>query len=362
MRLVKLLCCTILAAAALAHDAAGAVLQPVSVRKLETPAFGVAWLDGQTLLLAGGTGVIAFSPSTGKQTVVIPPAAVPDGLPDPLSVRTDGVSVIASNGFMRTQFACSAADGKRIFARSSRGFEVIDLAVWRDNLYVLGWPTGAHGAANPDGIAVWGGRITGGFEQLLPLHRIQSGPDSVAIFNDSLPGYGGALAVERDGTVDVLTAAEPGLFQYSPSGKLLRTLGTGLAELVQPHMHEINFVYATDVLARYQRIINAQPMAEDVVATDDGPAILVRIAHGEKIGWELWYPGPVRTRARVTLGVMRNGPFGHMACGARGRELACVYQATAAARDGLEQDPRKLPTVLVRFTLPKLPSANVAAK
>ena len=63
------------------------------------------------------------------------------------------------------------------------------------------------------------------------------------------------------------------------------------------------------------------------------------------------------------LGVTRKGPFGHLSCDARGRELACVYQRATTEREGLQEDPGKLSTVLVRFTLPKLaPSSAIAAK
>jgi hypothetical protein len=361
MRLTKPLCTAVVVAVAQVSFAA--VLQPTSVRKLDTAVAAVAWLNDQTLLLADSRGISTFRPATGESTNVIPASPVPDGLPDPLSVSTDGVSVVANNGFARTAYACRVADKKRIFARSSPRFVVIDIAVWRDRLYVLGWPADMRGAVNPDGVAVWTGPVTGRFDQLLPLHRIQSGPESVSIFNDSIATYGGALTVERDGTVDVVTAAEPGVFQYSTSGRVLRTLGTGMSELVQHRMHDINFTYGSNALARYQRVINAHPTIDGLIATDDGPALVVRVPRGDTIGWELWYPDATRTRARVTLGVTRKGPFGHLSCDARGRELACVYQRATTEREGLQEDPGKLSTVLVRFTLPKLTSSSaIAAK
>src|SRR6185436_5525843 len=227
MRLTKPFC---IAFVVVAQVTSAAVLQPNSTRKLDTAAAGVAWLNDQTLLLASPKGISTFRLATGESTNLIAPSPVPDGMPDPLSVSTDGVSVVANNGFARTAFACRAEDRKRIFARSSARFVAIDIAIWRDKLYVLGWPTDPHGAANSAGVAVWSGTITGHFDQLLPLHRIQSGPESVAIFNDSLPIYGGALTIERDGTLDVVTAAEAGIYQYSTSGRVQRTLGTGLAE------------------------------------------------------------------------------------------------------------------------------------
>lgn len=338
----------------------GDTLAPVSVRKLDTVASGVAWIDSGRLAIAGRSGVRVLSLRDGSWSDLISTTPIPNGLPDPLSVVSDGQSVVASNGFARSEFACRVDNGKRIFARSSPFFMVIDIAVRQSNLYVLGWPVDAHGANNAGGVAVWRGPLSPHFEEFEPLHRIESGPKSVAIFNDSLPFYGGAMAIEPDGAVDVITAAEAGVFQYSSGGTFRRRLGAGLGELVIPRMHDINFTFSADVLRRYREIVNRQPIADDLVVTPDGPAIVVRIARNDSIEWELWYPNAQRVARRIKLGISRRGPFGHLACDAHGSDLACVYQAPENTQQAVAQDQSKGPSFLVQFKLPSSPAAGSA--
>lgn len=333
-------------------------LAPLSVRKLSSAASSVAWLDPQHVVVAGPSGVRALSLADLSSVEMISVQPVPEGLPDPLSVTTDGKSVVASNGFLRTQFAYDVANRKRIFARASQSFVVIDLAVCRGKVYVLGWRVGPASANNPEGIAVWQGALTPRFETLQPLHRIQSGPASVAIFNDSIPIYGGALAAEPDGTLDVITAAEAGVFQYTPDGALRRRIGEGLGELVMRRMHDVNFTYGGEPLARYQQVVNRQPTIDDLVVTPDGPAIVVRTVKGELVEWELWYPNEHRTSQRVKLGISRRGPFGHLSCDARKRDLVCVYQAPASSQQAAALNQSNLATMLVQFELPHMPLAQ----
>jgi len=341
----------------------GQTIAPSSVRKLDGLAGGVAWLDSGRLIVATQSGVRLLSLRDGTWSDLIPAKPIPNGLVDPLSVTTDGRSVVASNGFERSQFACRADNGKRLFARSSSSFMVIDLAVSGNNLYVLGWPVDAHGANNPDGVAVWRGGLSPLYEKFQQLHRIQSGPGSVLIFNDSLPIYGGAVATEPDGTLDVITAAESGVFQYSADGTLRRRLGAGLGELVVRRMHDINFTYSVDPIARYREVVNRQPMVDDLVITPDGPAIVVRMARNDSIEWELWYPNANRLDRRVKLGISRRGPFGHLSCDARERDLACVYQSPESPQSAVAIDQSHFPSYLVQFKLPAYgPAAPRVAK
>jgi hypothetical protein len=126
-------------------------------------------------------------------------------------------------------------------------------------------------------------------------------------------------------------------------------------------MTEINFRYSADVAGRYREIVNRQPFGEDLIATPDGPAIVVRLAHDDRIEWELWYPNAERLERRVKLGISRRGPYGHISCDARGRDLACVYQSPETADAAVNPDQRSAPTYLVRFQLPASHPPAVAA-
>ena len=327
-------------------------ISPVSTRRIDPLPRSVAWLDAGRLIVAGTSGVRVLSLRDGTWSQLISTAPVPDGLTDPLSISTDGRSVVASNGFERSQFACRVDNGNRLFARVDPHFMIVDLAVAGTKIYVLGWPADPMGPNNPDGIAVWRGGLSPLFEKFQPFHRIQSGPEAVRIFNDSLPVFGGAMAVEPDGTFDVITTAEPGVFQYSPDGTLRRRLGAQLGELVMRRMHDINFTYGTDPTARYREVMNRQPTVDDLVVTPDGPAIVVRIANKDVIEWELWYPNATRIDRRVKLGISRRGPFGHLACDTHDRDLACVYQVPETAQAAVTVNQSMFPSYLVQFKLP----------
>jgi hypothetical protein len=327
-------------------------ISPTSNRRLDERVSSVAWLDSTHVVVAGPSGVRKLSLVDKTSTEVISTKPVPHGLPDPLAVTSDGKSVVASNGFTRSHFAASVETKRRLFGRSSPLFLAIDVAVSGENLYLLGWPADVNGVNNGAGVAVWKGGLNSHFETFQPLHRIQSGPRAVAIFNDSLPVYGGALAVESDGTLDVMTAAEPGIFQYTPDGVLRHRLGARLGELVMRRMHDINFTFGDDPVGRYRNVVNRQPVIDDLVATADGPAIVVRTVKDDVVQWELWYPNDDRIDRRVKLNISRRGPFGHLSCDARSRDLVCVYQSPSSAQEALNTDESKLPTFLVQFDLP----------
>ena len=318
----------------------------------------VAWLDDGSLLLGSDKGVWVYDLMSRSARQVVKGAPIPEGIGYAMRVATDGQSAIAVSPQME-QFAFRVKDGKRIFARASRDFYVLDAALRGDRLYVMGWPSGPSGAKNAAGGAVWSGPAGGDFSHLLPVHSIHSGPEAVSLFNDSVLPHGGAMAFDADGNMNVVTSAEPGVFRYAPDGRLVGILGGALSELVITRMHDVNFTFGSRPEERYRQIINAQPTVDGLVASPEGPAILVRIAQTAKIRWQLWYPGPVRTRARVSLDVERPGPFGHMACSARGRSLACVFDqpVTAAAGAAKSRDE----AVLGLFDLPRLSPTGTTA-
>src|SRR2546430_1908650 len=89
-----------------AHLNFAQTINPVSTRKIDPLPRTVAWIDSKRLLVAGTSGVRLLSLPDGAWSEMISTVPIPDGLPDPLTVTTDGKSVVASNGFERTQFAC----------------------------------------------------------------------------------------------------------------------------------------------------------------------------------------------------------------------------------------------------------------
>ncbi|HEU4889458.1 MAG TPA: hypothetical protein VFV49_16355 [Thermoanaerobaculia bacterium] len=170
--------------------------------------------------------------------------------------------------------------------------------------------------------AVWCGALDEPWAKYKPVHRLNSGEK---IFRVAWDRLGGAIALGEDGSLTVMTSAEPGVFRYAADGRLIEKSGQSFDELVLSSMRETRSLFAGDVDGRYRLLLNTQPIVEDMVLTPRGPAIVVRIAEKERIRWELWWP---RADGRVVpptrLGVDRIGSFGHLQCDAHGTSLACV--------------------------------------
>ena len=135
----------------------------------------------------------------------------------------------------------------------------------------------------------------------------------------------GAIALDADGSLTVITSSEPGVFRYAPDGTLIQKSGESFDELVITAMREIPARFAGDIAGRYRLLLNTQPTIDDLVLTPRGPAIVVRIAEKERIRWELWWPrADGRAAPPTRLGIEPAGPQEHLRCDARGASLACV--------------------------------------
>lgn len=335
---------------AAARVAAEAALRPQSNKPLPAAAgqaAALAWNDDRTLLI-GGNGVRAFDVASGSVREIVAGEPLPNGLNMVTSIHADGQSLVATNAIRREQFIARVGSGKRVAALRTNRFYLIDSAVSGDRLFILGWPLTGNAVDNPRGVALWSAKLGGDIRDLKPVHAIAGGPAAVAIFNDSVYPHGGAVTRGPDGGVCAISAAEPGVYCYSAQQKLLHVYGSALRELVIERMHDVNFTFAEDSGRRYREIINVQPTVDGLVMTADGPAIIVRLARGNDIRWQLWYPGASTTAARVSLDLKISRIGAHLACDARGRRLACLYGMPGAS-------PRDYRSYLALFDLPKVP-------
>jgi hypothetical protein len=134
-----------------------------------------------------------------------------------------------------------------------------------------------------------------------------------------------------------MTEAEPGIYRYSASGKLLKVLGSELKQLVLDTTELVaRYGEREELTNRYAKLINLQPTVEDLVSTPLGLAVLVRVAGRERIGWQLWYVEQAG-RPRTVLLPGRVGPLGHMRCEARDARMACVGSFPRAEDAGKER-------------------------
>lgn len=314
---------------------------------------GIAFGQGDAVLLGGAPGLVSLPMSGGKPLTLIPPGMPPGGTMEVERVRSvEGIASVFS--LRRQQFIVRIADGKRLLSRSAPNFGVMDMTFAGGVLWVFGTPVDKTGAANTEGVALWGGPLTGDFETLKAVHRLAGGESSRRAFLYSSSPYAGAIAGLPDGSVWIVVASEPGLYHYDRNGRLLGVLGRGLGELVIGRLHDLNWTYAKNPVGRYVEILNVQPTIDDLVATPDGPAIVVREVAKNKVRWSLWYPARDRLRAVVPLALDRRGPMGNLACAARGRDLACLLGVPLSDR-AAPPDIYRQRYEVVLFDLPVLP-------
>jgi hypothetical protein len=277
----------------------------------------VAWESADGLLIATANGVHRYSLRDRAVQKILSVTPLPDGLPYPMAIASDGTALVAASSIgMGGAYSMRLRDGKRIFAQAGR-FMPLDPAVRGQRVCFLAFQF--HEKSNE---AVWCGALNEAWSKYKSVHRLRSGEK---IFRDAWDRFGGAIALGEDGSLTVITSAEPGVFRYAPDGTLIETSGQSFDELVLTAMREMRSRFASDVDGRYHLLLNTQPIIDDLVLTPQGPAIVVRIGTKARTRWELWWPrADGRTVPPMRLGIDRIGPFGHIQCDARGTSLACV--------------------------------------
>lgn len=276
----------------------------------------VAWESADAVLIATNSGVHRFSLRDRKSERLISNAPVPDGVSDPDAVASDGTTLQVSSAITMGGYSMRLADRKRLIAQRIR-LQPLDVAVRGRRACVLG-----REIKKKTNDAVFCGSINEFWSKYTPVHRVTSG---AAIFPHAVDRIAGAIAIADDGSLAVITSAEPGVFRYAPNGTLIEKSGESFDELVIAAMREIPARFAGDIAGRYRLLLNTQPIIDDLVLTPRGPAIVVRIAEKERIRWELWWPrADGRAVPPTRLGIELAGPYEHLRCDARGASLACV--------------------------------------
>lgn len=289
-----------------------AISLPAAVGRYATD---VAWENPQTVLIASDKGIVRYSLRTRAAETIVSAYPLPEGMPDPEAVSSDGVSVATTSHFTIGGYNMRLSDRKRLMA--SRVFLMpLDVAIRGQRSCILAFQMKEDASE-----AVWCGPVNRPWSEYKPVHRLKSGIENFRYARERL---GGAIALGEDGSLTVMTSLEPGVFRYSPDGKLIETLGQGFDELVFRELRDLRRFNA-DVNGRYQLLLNKRPRAEDMVLTPRGPAIVVRTANEKQTRWALWWPrADNRVVPPTPLGIERIGPFGHLHCDTRGTALACV--------------------------------------
>lgn len=277
----------------------------------------VAWESSDTVLLATDLGVYRFSLRTRASEQLVSEVPLPDGLPNPETVASDGVTLATTSALTIGGYAMRLSDRKRLSAMRVTLLP-LDVDVRGQRMCLLGFEMKQETRD-----AVWCGAVGESWLKYKPVHRLTTGETSfrhAITFNRS-----SAIALAEDGSLFVVTSSEPGVFHYAPDGKLIETSGRSFDELVFLPTRDLRMRFGGDMPGRYRLLLNTQPLIEDLVLTPRGPAIVVRVAEKERIRWELWWPrSDGRTVPPTPLGIDRIGPYGHLQCDARGTALVCA--------------------------------------
>jgi hypothetical protein len=317
-------------------------------------AHDLSWSGRGAFLIATDLGTFRLPLSGGAQAEVIKNVPLPDGLPDPSAISSDGHSASAISWDANGGFAFRLDTGKRLRAQRSIKLIPMDVALSGEHSCVVGFAPNPPSEELKD-VAAWCGGVSDSWPELKPLHFLHN-DHARELFRSAAAPFGGRVVIEPDGTVDVITSVQPGVFRYSADGKLKEVLGQSIDDLVIESMKEIRGRFAMDLENRYRLLLNAQPLIEDLVATPKGPAIVVRLAEGDKIHWELWYPlrsGGVGERIR--LGIDRIGPYGHLRCDTLGSNLACTGSQPPRNEASVAKTAEAWPHVWIFHLLTKAP-------
>lgn len=307
-------------------------------------ALDVSWESADGLLIATEAGVHRYSLRDRTVQKIVPITPLPDGLPYPETIASDGTTVFATSFLSMGGYALRLADRKRRFAMRER-FVPLHAAVRGQRVCLLALQIGVR---NDE--AVWCGILGEPWSRYKLVHRVSSGQK---IFREAWSRFGGAIALGEDGSLTVATTAERGVFRYAPDGTLIDTSGQSFGELVMASMSELRTLFEGEPDDGYRLVFNTQPTIDDLVLTPRGPAIVVRIAEKDRIRWELWWPrADNRAIPPTRLEIDRIGPFGHLHCDARGTSLACVGSNPDRKRAADFRISELVPTLWV-FELPK---------
>ena len=96
----------------------------------------VAWESADAVLIATNSGVHRFSLRNRKSERLISNAPLPDGVPDPQAVASDGATVTATSAITMGGYSMRLADQKRLIAQRIR-LQPLDVAVRGQRTCVL---------------------------------------------------------------------------------------------------------------------------------------------------------------------------------------------------------------------------------
>lgn len=270
----------------------------------------------------GKSGVIKTGTDSTGRTGAVLPGGDRGGFPIAgLLARGDKHLFVASS--MGAVGWAPLSGGK---ASGQRGLlTVVDIDARSDTAAILGADSGPLQGLARDGAIAWVGSLSKGLSDLRPLMKGRSNPGGKDMARCGVLQTG-AIRFMPDGSVVVAPGAEPGIYRYSPSGKLLQSWDTaplGVVDDCAIEDEELHLI-ARDFgerLAWYA----SRVLIDDILPTADGPAVLLRRVERGTTKWELvMLPSRGRQMKRVPLPVSVATPGGHVRGDVRGDDIVLL--------------------------------------
>jgi hypothetical protein len=274
----------------------------------------IAWVDSERVALATWHGVSVYSIPHGRASWLVPL----DTVENVMRVSSDGHTIVAANA-MYSMVAADAESGKVVAQSNNLPVRVTDLAYGNGHLIILGTTNGKVPAA-----ILYAGEITEPIDNFRAIGPLDT--DQALIARLALVTQGGSVVRAPDGSIETIVPWRAGIQHVSASGTLQQQDATPLSALMVPNIDDLMKRYASDFPGRYTNILNKQPIADDVIATDAGTAVVVRHVESDHVHWTLWFVDGHAVRRKVDLVAEQAYPYGgHFRCDARGGQVACVF-------------------------------------
>ena len=275
----------------------------------------VAWVDAERVALATWHGVSVYSIPHGRASWLVPL----DTVENVMRVSSDGRTIVAANA-MYSMIAADAESGKVVAQTNNLPVRVTDLAYGSGHLTILGTTNGKDVPA----AMLYAGAITQPVEKYRAIGPLDA--DQALVARYALVTQGGSVVRASDGSIETIVPWRAGIQHVSASSALQQQDAISLSALRVANIDDLMKRYASDFPGRYTNILNKQPIADDIIATNEGTAVVVRHVESDRVHWTLWFVDGSAVRRKVDLAAEQAYPYGgHFRCDARGGQVACVF-------------------------------------
>jgi hypothetical protein len=224
---------------------------------------------------------------------------------------------------------------------------VMDIDAHGDSAAVLGAERGDLLGLSPEGTIAWIGSLSKGLSSMRPIMKGRSDPGGKDMARCSIFETG-AIRFMTDGSLVVVPGVEPGIYRFSPGGKLMQTWDTQPLEMVDNCSIDDDLLHllARD-FARGSEWFASRIMLDDILPLPSGPGLLLRRVENGVTKWDLIVLRYGKGKPeRIPVPLTMPTPRAHMRGDVRGNQIVFL-----AFDDPLPEGKPVGPPQLVVFSL-----------